>query len=396
MVKKNIMKQTEIGLLPEDWNIIELVDVLKFGSGRDYKHLKKGDIPVFGTGGLMTFVNEFLYDGDSVGIGRKGTIDKPLFLTGKFWTVDTLFFTHSFQNTIPKYIYYQFGRIPWKEYNEASGVPSLNKNTLEQIQIPLPPLGEQEAIAEALSDCDSWIESFEKVVAKKRLIKQGAMQELLTPKEDWKVKKLGDIIDVFRGGSPRPIQKFVTDKNDGINWIKIGDTSSSDKYIVETKEKIIPEGENFSRKVFKGDFLLSNSMSFGRPYILKIDGCVHDGWLVLSKYQDTFTTEFLYYFLLSKTVIDQYKSKAAGSGVLNLNKVLVSSVELSFPSLSEQTRIATVLSDMDAELEALVQKLNKARQIKQGMMQELLTGRVRLINREVETGNTPALKLLKL
>src|SRR5690554_4827414 len=120
-------------------------------------------------------------------------------------------------------------------------------------------------------------------------------------------------------------------------------------------------------------------MSYGRPYILKIEGCIHDGWLVLQNYKESFNTEFLYYLLTSKYMLDQYKSKAAGSSVLNLNKELVASVEVLIPSLSEQERIATILSDMDAELEALEQQLDKARQIKQGMMQELLTGRVRLV-----------------
>jgi type I restriction enzyme S subunit len=120
-------------------------------------------------------------------------------------------------------------------------------------------------------------------------------------------------------------------------------------------------------------------MSFGRPYILKINGCIHDGWLVLQNYKSSFDTEFLYYLLTSKYIIDQYKSKAAGSGVLNLNKEVVRTVELIIPSLTEQTRIATILSDMDKEIESLENKLKKARQIKQGMMQELLTGRVRLV-----------------
>lgn len=202
---------------------------------------------------------------------------------------------------------------------------------------------------------------------------------MLAPKKDWEEKLLGEVISVFRGGSPRPIQNFITNESNGLNWIKIGDTSPKGKYIKDTREKIIPEGEKYSRRVNVGDFLLSNSMSFGRPYILKTEGCIHDGWLVLQNYDLHFESEFLYYLLTSKLVIDQYKSKASGSGVLNLNKELVKNVSLQYPKISEQTRIATILSDMDSEIEALEQKLAKARQIKQGMMQELLTGRIRLI-----------------
>lgn len=191
--------------------------------------------------------------------------------------------------------------------------------------------------------------------------------------------KLDKVIEVNRGGSPRPIQDYITTSPNGINWIKIGDTSRDGKYITETKEKIIPEGAMNSREVKVGDFLLSNSMSFGRPYILKIDGSIHDGWLVLQNYQDSFDREFLYYTLMSKDVFNQYMTKAAGSGVLNLNKELVKTVELNRPKdIKEQTRIAQILTDIDNEIEALEKKLSKYKQLKQGLMQELLTGRIRL------------------
>jgi len=183
IAKKRLIKQGAMQQLlspKEDWEVKKLGEVLDFGNGKDYKHLSSGDIPVYGTGGIMTYVNESLYEGDSVGIGRKGTIDKPVFLQNKFWTVDTLFFTHTFRNVSPKYIFYQFLLIPWKEYNEASGVPSLNKKTLEQIKIKIPSLTEQTRIATILSDMDSEIESLENQLAKARQIKQGMMQELLT------------------------------------------------------------------------------------------------------------------------------------------------------------------------------------------------------------------------
>lgn len=185
IAKKQFIKQGTMQQLltpKEDWEIKKLGEILTFGSGKDYKHLKKGNIPVYGTGGLMTFVDSYLYDGDSVGIGRKGTIDKPVFLNGRFWTVDTLFYTYDFIECLPKYIYYQFQQIRWKDYNEASGVPSLNKNTLEQIEIRLPNLTGQTHIATILSDMDNEIESLKQKLIKAKQIKQGLMQELLTGK----------------------------------------------------------------------------------------------------------------------------------------------------------------------------------------------------------------------
>ena len=191
--------------------------------------------------------------------------------------------------------------------------------------------------------------------------------------EDWSVLTLSDKIKVFRGGSPRPIQSFLTENSNGINWIKIGDTSPLSKYIVKSEEKIIPEGENRSRKVFPGDFILSNSMSYGRPYILKIEGCIHDGWLVLKEYQNTFNTEYLYYLLSSSIITNQYKSKASGSSVLNLNKELVKSIFLLIPSnFSEQDSITSALIDVDDLINCTEALIIKKKNIKQGAMQQLL------------------------
>ena len=133
--------------------------------------------------------------------------------------------------------------------------------------------------------------------------------------------KLGDYAVIQRGGSPRPIEAYLTNRQDGVNWIKIGDVRPNDKYIKHTEEKIIKEGVIHSRPVHKGDFILSNSMSFGRPYILDIDGCIHDGWLVIKDYGECFDMNFLYYVLSSEMVFKQYASMAAGSSVKNLNSV---------------------------------------------------------------------------
>ena len=196
--------------------------------------------------------------------------------------------------------------------------------------------------------------------------------------EDWETKPLGEEINVFRGGSPRPIQAFITTDQNGVNWIKIGDVRVEAKYIDNTEEKIKLEGVSHSRTVKVGDLLLSNSMSFGRPYILLINGCIHDGWLVLQDYQKSFIKDFLYYILSSKLVINQYISKAAGSSVLNLNREIVSSVVLPIPPLHEQRAIATALSDIDDLISSLTKLIDKKKNIKQGAMQELLTGKKRL------------------
>src|SRR5690606_35647545 len=129
-------------------------NLLSIQSGRDYKHLKEGKIPVYGTGGLMLHVDEFLHDGKSVCIGRKGTIDKPMFLNGKFWTADSLFYSNNFKNTIPEFIYLCFLKINWKNHNEAGGVPSLSKKIINNIELNFPTLQEQTKIADFLGAVD--------------------------------------------------------------------------------------------------------------------------------------------------------------------------------------------------------------------------------------------------
>ncbi len=197
--------------------------------------------------------------------------------------------------------------------------------------------------------------------------------------EDWEVESFGKLVSIFRGGSPRPIEAYITSNPLGINWIKIGDVKEGAKYITSTEERIIAEGKNRSREVHKGDFILSNSMSFGRPYILKVDGCIHDGWLAIQDYQKTFDTDFLYYMLSSEVVFSQYVSMAAGSSVQNLNKEKVAAVKLFYPSSkAEQTAIATALSDVDHLIESIEKLIAKKKRIKQGAMQQLLTGKKRL------------------
>ena len=170
-------------------------------------------------------------------------------------------------------------------------------------------------------------------------------------KEGWEYKKLGEVCRIERGGSPRPIKDFITNSPEGLNWIKIGDTDPQGKYIYSTKEKIKPEGLRKSRWVEVDEFLLSNSMSFGRPYILKTNGCIHDGWLVLRDYQNSLIIDYFYYLLISPHVQNQFRTKAQGSTVSNLNTDRVADVNIAFPPLSEQQSIVDYLDSAFAKIE---------------------------------------------
>jgi type I restriction enzyme S subunit len=164
----------------------------------------------------------------------------------------------------------------------------------------------------------------------------------------WPQVKLESIFDIARGGSPRPIDDYITDADDGLNWISIKDASNSNKYIETTKLKIKPEGLSKTRQVKPGDFLLTNSMSFGRPYIMKTTGCIHDGWLVLSGDPEKVDSDYFYHLLGSDLLKRRFSALAAGAVVKNLNIDLVKGVEIPVPPLPEQKRIAAILDKADA------------------------------------------------
>ena len=190
-------------------------------------------------------------------------------------------------------------------------------------------------------------------------------------REGWTYKKLGEICEIERGGSPRPIQQYITDDEDGLNWIKIGDAVDGSKYINSTKEKIIKEGLKKTRFVHKGDFILSNSMSFGKPYILGIDGCIHDGWLVIRDTHNHFDKSFLYYLLGSPNMYNEFKRLAVGGVVNNLNSQLVRNVSVALPPLSEQQRIVSELDLLSGIIEKKKAQLKEYDQLAQSIFYDM-------------------------
>ena len=168
---------------------------------------------------------------------------------------------------------------------------------------------------------------------------------------EWEKCRFKDVVRLFRGSSPRPIIEYLTtDNEEGVNWVKIGDVPTSGRIITSTEEKITKEGAKKSRHVYVGDLILSNSMSYGLPYIMGIEGCIHDGWFVLRDYEQNFNKDYLCNLLISDIVQKQYKKIAAGGVVQNISSDLVNSVYISIPSLDEQRKIAGLLSLIDERI----------------------------------------------
>ena len=353
----------------DDWEQRKVTDIVDVQSGRDYKHLDEGNIPVYGTGGYMLSVNQALsYDQDAIGIGRKGTIDKPYILKAPFWTVDTLFYALPRENNELSFIYCVFQNVDWKKKDESTGVPSLSKTAINDINIDLPGYEEQKWLGEYFSKLDNLItlhqRKYEYLCGDKIVLRR-------IYANDWEQRKFSELVQIERGGSPRPIDDYITDNPNGLNWVKIGDAPQQGHYITKTTEKIKPEGLSKTREVHPGDLILSNSMSFGKPYIMGIDGCIHDGWLLIRDNDNIFDLTFLCHLLGTPQMLNQYRSFAAGSTVNNLNKELVGNTIITIPKIDEQQVLGQYLENIDNLITLHQRKLEKLQNIKKSMLEKM-------------------------
>ena len=278
-------------LCPDGVQFHPLRDVVHIRNGKDYKALGAGNIPVYGTGGIMTHVDTAAHSGPSVLIPRKGSLDKLYYVDEPFWTVDTIFYTEIGDRLVPKFFYYYVLTLRLEELNQAGGVPSLTQSVLNMLRIPVPPLEVQREIVRILDQFTQLEAELEAELKARRRQYDHYSNVLLESGFEVQRVNLGDIATIVRGASPRPIQSFITRETDGVPWIKIGDVVAGGKYITSTSQRITPAGAAKSRRVRPGDFVLSNSMSFGRPYISKIDGYIHDGWLAISDFSESFVSD---------------------------------------------------------------------------------------------------------
>jgi type I restriction enzyme S subunit len=281
-----------------------------------------------------------------------------------------IWFSHNYAN----------GLIP--SYRATSAMPNLDVKALLRVElIKVPPFSEQKRIVDLISSVDSYIEALQQQVDKARKSRNAVINETFNKySEDWTSCNLGQVLDISRGGSPRPIQSYLTHDEKAINWLKISDASLSDKYIYKTVQKIKPEGASRSRQVFSGDFVLSNSMSFGRPYIMKTDACIHDGWLLLANVEKHFDEDYLFNLLNSDVVQRQFESLAAGSGVRNLNIEVVKKVVVKIPPKDTQTKLCVPLNSLDLYINELNTLLRVTKNLRSALLSDLLSG-----NHEIPT-----------
>lgn len=369
----------------EEWEKKEISDLLTIGNGKDYKHLSTGTIPVYGTGGYMLSVNDYLYDGESVCIGRKGTIDNPFFVSGKFWTVDTLFYTHKFNNTTPKFIYFCFQRIKWSDYNAASGVPSLSKSTIERIKIAIPAFKEQKKIADFFSSLDERIAAESDKLDALKAHKNGLLKQLF-PAEgeilpalrfpefrdagEWEEANLIDLVHFYDGFAFKSTE-FVKSKQNATQVVRITDINNKN---LNTDKIYIPNDflkhGNFDKyRAVNGDLLLSLTGAAGFNFFFW-DG----GDAVLNQRTMKIAPKNESWDALVRLIepLAHEKINARGEGQNNnLSKEFLNCITIIIPASEEQHRIADCLSSLDELITAQTQKIDLLKDHKKGLMQQL-------------------------
>lgn len=369
-----------------EWDKKEFNQLFKIGSGKDYKHLSNGDIPVYGSGGYMLSVNDFLYDGESACIGRKGTIDKPMFLSGKFWTVDTLFYTYSFKKCLPKFIFFLFQNINWLDYNEAGGIPSLSKTTIGEIETLIPKPEEQQKITDCLTSIDELIKIQNKKFETLQAHKKGLLQNLF-PAE----------------GETVPELRFLEFEEDG-DWIEKNlsqlvhyengkaheqDIDEQGDYIVVNSKFISTDGEvkkytntaNLLAK--KGDILMvlsdvPNGRAIAKCFFVDKD----DTYTVnqrICKLTSKKAVSLVLYYLINRN--PYFLAFDDGAKQTNLRKDDVLNCPLLLPkNPKEQQKIADCLSSIDELIKAQSQKIEALKNHKKGLMQQLFPNTNELVN----------------
>ncbi|KIE87156.1 hypothetical protein SD67_00920 [Acinetobacter pittii] len=370
-----------------DWSNQKYKDVLTIKYGKDHKLLKDGEIPVYGTGGVMRYADQYLYDGESILIGRKGTIDQPKYVNEKFWTVDTLFYSEIKQNISPLFVYQHALQVNWLGLNEATGVPSLNTNSINNVDIYLPSQTEQIKISSFLSAVD---EKISLLTRKHELLiqyKHGMMQKLFSQKirfkaddgsefGEWVQTKLDDLIYLVSGFAFKSDffsdkgKKLITPKN-FTTYGKANFTALNTKWTSEVcDEKYI---------CFPDDLLIlltdltQSCELLGKPILLSDK----DGVVLLNQRiskvikKQEINKNFLLYLFLTDGFHELVVSTATGTTVKHSSNKIIESYKFRLPCLAEQAKIANCLSVIDQKIEVISQQIKQTKEWKKGLLQQM-------------------------
>ena len=377
-----------------DWLKLKYKDVLTIKYGKDHKSLNDGDIPVYGTGGLMRHVNKYLYDGESILIGRKGTIDKPKYINEKFWTVDTLFYTEIEESIVPLFLYQHALEVNWLGLNEATGVPSLNTTSIYNIDISIPSKEEQNKIASFLSVVDEKISQLTQKLELLSQYKQGMMQKLFSQQlrfkaddgsefGEWEEVKFSGIFNFHQTNS---YSRALLAEYGEIMNIHYGDIHTKFSMLFDVNKESVPflNDEVDTSKIAKeqflkvGDLVIADASEDYKDIGKSIEVISLNNQKVvaglhtyIARPVKPFALGFCGYMMQTFPVREQIKKLATGISVLGISKTNLGKVELKVPSLEEQTKIANFLSAIDQKIEVVVQQIEQAKQWKKGLLQQM-------------------------
>ncbi len=383
-------KKTEVGVVPDDWEVKTISQVAPLQRGFDLptREIKPGPFPVVYSNGVESFHKVAMVKGPGVVTGRSGTLGKVHYIDSDYWPHNTSLWVTRFNDNDPKFIYYLYVSLGFERFASGSGVPTLNRNDAHSYRIALPEgRAEQRAIAEALSDVDALLSGLDRLIAKKRDLKQAAMQQLLTGQArlpgfhgEWEVKRLGELGPFLKGSG---VKKDEARSGD-LPGVRYGEIyTHHDDYVKSFNSWISREVADTATPLRRGDVLFAGSgetkEEIGKCVALVDDIEAYAGGDIVILRPNGANSLFLGYLLNTPAVASQKASRGQGDAVVHISASALASINLALPSPDEQTAISAVLSDMDAELLALEARLDKTRALKQAMMQELLTGRTRLV-----------------
>ena len=405
-------KMTEIGEIPEEWECSKLQDYIEIRSGNSpsgFKLKEKGKYPFFKVDD-MNYTNKYMkvakvyFDECKYELMSKGMVVFPKrgasIFTNKVAILDRSGYFDT--NTMGlacssklnnEYLFYLLKFIGLEKFADTTAVPQINNKHINPLVIPIPTIKEQEKIASILSTVDEQIDNVDALIEKNKELKKGLMQTLLTKgightkfkkteigeiPEEWETINLGQLAEIKRGASPRPISspKWFSEKKN-VGWIRISDVTKTKKYLNDTEQYLSDEGVAKSRLVKPNDLIMSICATVGKPIILNMEACIHDGFVVFDNLdKNKILTDYLYYLLQKKE--QDFKGMGQTGTQANLNTSIVGSTTITLPSLKEQGKIASILSEVDDKIEEYENKKQKLEELKKGLMQQLLTGMIRV------------------
>ena len=371
-----------------DWLKLKYKDVLTIKYGKDHKSLNDGDIPVYGTGGLMRHVNKYLYDGESILIGRKGTIDKPKYINEKFWTVDTLFYTEIEESIVPLFLYQHALEVNWLGLNEATGVPSLNTTSIYNIDISIPSKEEQNKIASFLSVVDEKISQLTQKLELLSQYKQGMMQKLFSQQirfkaddgsefGEWGEYKIFDLaIDKTLNNGVFNDQNKVGKGYKLINVLDMyiqRDIDESRLSLLDIDKKEFERNKvNYGDIFFTRSSLVKEGIAFSNVYLGVSNDITYDGHLIkLSPDLNIIEPKFLNYCLKVAYVRKQLIQGGKTATMTTIGQQEVGNTLVKIPCLEEQIRIANFLSAIDQKIDVVSKQIEQAKQWKKGLLQQM-------------------------